>query len=146
MLLTGQILPAALAKRKIDRKTSARVYQLSETILRELNCGILSPQKSGTIYPLSPTVAATHLGLLEDPACFALPKPQYYCYHIAIYKDEPAREPPERLKNVAPHKAGIISLQRLSGTDSKGTRYNRSHFLARLDNYPVAYALTEQDD
>ena len=146
MLLTGQILPAAIAKRKIDRKTSARVYQLSEAILRELNCGILSPQNSGTIYPLSPTVAASHLRSLEDPARFALPKPQDYYYNIALSKDEAAREPPERLKNVAPHKAGIISLQRLGGTDSKGTRYNRSHFLACLDNHPVAYALTEQDN
>lgn len=145
MLLTGKILPAALRKRKIGGKTSTKVYQLSESILRELNCATLSLQDSETTYPLSPTIVTTHLRLLEDPACFALPELQSNAYNIAIYEDEATREPPERLKNLPPHKAGIISLRRLEGTDSRGTRYSRSHFLACLDNYPIAYALTVWD-
>jgi hypothetical protein len=145
MLLTGRILPAALRKRTIGRKTSAGVYQLSESILRELNCGTLSLEQSETFYPLSSAIPATNLRLLEDTAHFSLPEPQGGLYHVSIDEDEATREPPNKLKNLPPHMAGIISLQRLEGTDSKGIRYRRSHFLACLDNYPVAYALIVWD-
>jgi len=146
MLLTGKILPAALMKRKIGGKTSSWVYTLSESILRKLSCASLSPQKSEDAYVLSAKMAVNKLSLLENPACFAIPQTRNNTCDIEIYEDENARQPPEILKNLTPHKAGIISLKRLQGKDDKGIRYRRRYFLATLDNHLVAYALTVYDN
>ncbi len=145
MLLTGKIAPDALAKRKPDGFTSARVLDLSIPILEELNCQPLTLQNSGTTYPLSENLANTELSLLEDGILPSMHQSMPTPCRIEIYEDEAEQELPGMLKNLARHKAGIISLQRLEGKDSQGLRYRRKYFLAYLDNQPIAYALAVWD-
>ncbi|MCX7110236.1 MAG: GNAT family protein [Proteobacteria bacterium] len=145
MLLTGKIAPDALAKRKPDGFTSARVLDLSIPVLKELNCQPLTLQQGVATYPLSENLSADPFDWLEDGILFAMPQARLKPGHVEIYEDEAAQELPATLKNLARHKAGVISLQRLEGKDSQGVRYRRRFFLAYLDKQPIAYALAVWD-
>jgi hypothetical protein len=145
MLMTGRILPAALTRRKIEDSTSAQVFALSKSVLREWSCTPLARKKSEAVYPLSIRAAVTQLGVLENSASFPLDDRRKHAISLEIYEDQSLREPPDRLKNLPPHKAGIISLCRLEGQDNGGIRYRRKYFLARFDNDLVAYALAVCD-
>ncbi len=145
MLLTGKISPDALAKRKPDGYTSTGVLDLSMPILEELSCRPLTFQNDETTYPLSEYLATDELSLLEGGIPHSMHQTMTTHCRIEIYEDEVAQAPSGMLKDLARHKAGIISLQRLEGKDSQGLRYRRRYFLAYLDNQPIAYALAVWD-
>jgi hypothetical protein len=145
MLMTGRILPSALEKRNIYSKTSSKSHYLSIPIFKYLQCESLYVQNSEDTYPLSGNIPLIKLDLLEDSHHFSIPELHESEYTINVFEDKTAKGPPEKLKNLARHKAGIISLKRLEGEDSMGVRYERRYFQAYLNNYPIAYALAVLD-
>jgi hypothetical protein len=145
MLMTGRILPSALAKRNIDSVTSPRVHKLSLPVLKQLQFKPLSLEDSGNIYGLSEKIPTIQLKLLEDIEWFSTPNMSSGEYVIKVYHDNTLETPPEKLKNLDPHKASIISLQRLEGEDFRGIRYEHLYFQAYVNNHPIAYAVALWD-
>lgn len=145
MLLTGRVSPGALSQRKINAETSTKVSKLSRSVLCELSCAPLPMQKREAIYALSTWSAVNQLKLFDNSPIAAMDDLRKHAYKLEILEDESLQEPPEGLKNLTPHKSGIISLCRLEGKDAIGNRYRRKYFLARLNNYLVAYALAVLD-
>ncbi|NOQ63626.1 MAG: GNAT family N-acetyltransferase [Methyloprofundus sp.] len=145
MLLTGKISTHALAQRNILNNTSDQVYKLSLPILGSLGCIALPVNNNAVAYPLSHKFASNQLTLLKGSDRPPILESLDSTCHIEINEEDAENDPLTKLNILARHRAGIISLQRLEGKDTQGTRYQRRYFVAYLNKQPIAYILAVWD-